>query len=50
LQKQLENNDDIVVNLTSLTSIILDLEGVDVPHVVTSNSIEEMATINIMTR
>jgi len=48
--KQFENNDDVVVNLTSPTSTVLNLGGVDVLDVVTSNSIEETTTINITTQ
>ncbi len=47
---QFENNDDVVVNFTSPTSTIPNLEGVDVPNVVTSNNIEKMATVNIITQ
>jgi predicted RNase H-like nuclease len=48
MQKQIQNNDDVVVNFTSPTSIISNLEGVDLPDVVTSNNIEKTATIDIM--
>jgi hypothetical protein len=48
MRKQIQNNDDVVVNFTSLTCIISNLEGVDVLDVVTSNNVEKMATINIM--
>jgi hypothetical protein len=48
LQKQIQNNDDVVVNFTSLTSIVSDLEGVDVPNVLTSSNTEKTATIDIM--
>jgi hypothetical protein len=50
LAKQFENNDDVVVNLTSPTSTIPNLGGVDVLNVVTSNSIEKTTTINIATQ
>ncbi len=50
MRKQFENNDDVVVNFTSPTSIVPDLEGVDVPNVVTSNSTEETTTISITTQ
>lgn len=48
MRKQIQNNDDVVVNFISPTSIISNLEGVDVPNVVTSNNIEKTATIDIM--
>jgi hypothetical protein len=37
-----------VVNLTSPTFTVPNLEGMDVPNVVTSSSTEEMATIDII--
>ncbi len=48
LRKQIQYSDDVVVNFISPTSIVSDLEGVDMPNVVTSNNIEKMATIDIM--
>jgi len=39
-----------VVNFTSPTFTILNLEGMDVPDVVTSSSIKETTTIDIATQ
>ncbi len=48
LRKQFQDDDDVVVNLTSPTSIIPNLEGMDVLDVVTSRNTEETATIDII--
>ncbi len=39
-----------MVNLTSHTSIVLNLERMDVPNVVTSNSNEKTTAIDIITQ
>jgi predicted RNase H-like nuclease len=48
LQKQFQNNDDVIINLTLPTFIIPNLEGVDVPDVVTSSGTKKMTTIDII--
>jgi hypothetical protein len=48
LRKQIQNSDDVVVNFTSPTSIVLDLEGVDVLNVVTSSNTKKTTIIDIM--
>jgi hypothetical protein len=48
LQKQFQNSDNVAINLIVLTSIIPNLEGIDVPNVVTSNGIKKMITIEII--